>query len=293
MLDFEPIPLDNMPPLIEKEEELSVDAKYLLQMGHAVSQGFCSADLANKKPGQVVHSRWLTKASRILRLYVATNNPSYNLKTLAIYIMTVYIPLYFNIKYYKSVIYGSVLLSKFIRWTQYLNDTLRPVVQNVVLTNSYYAHSENVLLSMLFDDRKPIRDRAIRKIMYIREKIYDPNVLRKYVKPKNINFNCIDYINMIDLNDDSILHEPPFTRKVPFEHLTEYLDCDNEDTPFEDPKIACHIQGTERCVQLLTSVSKRTIHEHREEIMNVTTESREVLPRMESKTDFAKFVNRK
>jgi hypothetical protein len=186
-----------------------------------------------------------------------------------------------------------VLFSKFIRWTRYLNDDLREVVDNVVLNNSYYAHSANVLLSMLFDDRKSIRDRAIRKIMYIREKIYDLNVLRKYVKPNKINFNCTDYINMIDLNDDTILHEPPFTKNVPFEHLTQYLNIvDEEAKPFEDPKIACHIQGTERCVQLLTSVSKRTIHEHREEVMNVTIESREALSTMETKRDFTKFVKR-
>uniref|UniRef100_A0A6P7GZB9 Uncharacterized protein LOC114342523 n=1 Tax=Diabrotica virgifera virgifera TaxID=50390 RepID=A0A6P7GZB9_DIAVI len=132
LLDFEPIPLDNMPPPLENEEELSVDVKYLLQMGHAISQGFCSADLANKKPGQISHARWLTKASRILRLYVTTKTPSHNLKTLTNYIMKVYIPLYFNIQFYKSVIYGSILLSKFIRWTQYLNGTLRSVVQNVL-----------------------------------------------------------------------------------------------------------------------------------------------------------------
>lgn len=152
--DFERIPLGSMPPQIEDVSSLSNDVQYLYRMAQAVSQGNCSIDLANLKAGPIVHSRWITKASRILRLYVTKTEPSKNLKTLSIYVMRVYIPMYFNVKYYNSVVYGSVLMSKFIRSTQYLNESLRVIVNKVVLNNSYYAHSENVLLSMLFDDRK-------------------------------------------------------------------------------------------------------------------------------------------
>lgn len=134
--------------------ELTTDAMYLYKMALAISSGEVSADLSNIKPGPIAHSRWLTKASRLLRLYVTTNKPSKNLKILANYIMKVYTPMYFNIKYYNSVVYGSVLFYKFIRWTQYLDSNLREIVNIVVKENAYYAHSENVLLAMLFDDEK-------------------------------------------------------------------------------------------------------------------------------------------
>lgn len=49
-----------------------------------------------------------------------------------------------------------------------------------------------------------------------------------------------------------------------------------------------HIQGTERHVQLLTSVSKRVIEKNREGVMAVTLESRKKTPRMESKKDLKK-----
>lgn len=283
--DFEPIQLENMPAMMDDEHEieLSTDVKYLYKMAKAISDGIVSGDLANIKPGPIVHSRWLTKANRTLRLYVATNKPSANLKTLAIYIIRVYVPMYFNVKYYSSVVYGSALLSKFIRWTRYLQPNLRDVVDGVISNNSYYAHPENILLTMLFDDRKSVRDRAINEILYYREKLFDPTKLRAYKKYK-INFDASDYTNMVNINDDNILSEPPFTRNIPYDHLVEFLDFD--DAPLQDPQIPMHIQGTERYVQLLTSVSKRFIEKNREGVMAVTVESREKQPRMDSKKDF-------
>lgn len=273
-----------MPPSSSDEWklDLSNDVKYLLQMASAISNGFISVDLANIKPGPVAHSRWLTKASRILRLYVATSSPTSYLKTLAEYVIRVYVPMYFNIKYYNSVIYGSTLLFKFIRLTQFLPLNVRQIVYSVVQNNSYFAHPENVMLSMLYDDRKSIRDQAIQKILYYRNKLCDAEKLREY-KKCNINFDCCNYFNMIDLDDDSILSEPPITRDIPYDHLKEYLEF--QDPPLPDPQVPCHIQGTERCVKLLTSVSRRVTEKNRESIMAVTDVSRKKNPRLESRQD--------
>ena len=40
----------------------------------------------------MAHSRWLTTANRILRLYVSTDKPSQALKIIIEYIMKVYAP---------------------------------------------------------------------------------------------------------------------------------------------------------------------------------------------------------
>ncbi|XP_049318586.1 uncharacterized protein LOC125780355 [Bactrocera dorsalis] len=256
--DFQRILLGNMPPSLssEQEETLSTDAKYLYRIANAIHNGSCPEDLGNVKPGPIVHSRWLTKASRLLRLYVTTNSPSENLRILATFAMKVYVPMHFNVKYYNSVIYGSSLLCKYICSTQYLPQNLREIVNNVVQNNSYFTHSENVLLTMLFDARKEVRQGAIKKMLYYREKLYDPTKLRAYKKP-TINFDCTDYVEMINLDNNSILSEPPFTANIPYDHLLEYIEFDNP--PLPDPQIPPHIQGTERFVQLLTSVSRRTI----------------------------------
>lgn len=200
--------------------------------------------------------------------------------------MKVYVPMYFNVKYYSSAVYGSALLGKFIQWTQYMPNHLRGIINPVIQNNCYFAHSENVLFTMLFDDRKEIRRLALKKILYFRDNLCDSTMLRKYVKPK-INFDCTDYVRMIDLENKTLLSEPPFTRKIPYEHLQQYLeDVDDEDPPLQDPLIPCHIQGTERHVQLLASVAKRSIDKNREGIMASVSEGRNKLPRMETRKDF-------
>lgn len=279
---FEKIALENMPPVAEKHE-FSTDSKYLYNMAHAISNGEVSVDLANIKPGKIVHSRWLTKAARLLRLYVTMKNPPNNLKTLVEFIIKVYVPMYFNIKYYSSAVYGSVLFFKFIKWSRFLAPNLLNIVNQVIKDNSYFAHSENILLSMLFDDRKEKRDSAIKKILRYRTDVEDPSELRVYKKP-NINFYCTEYTEMINLNDINNVFEPPFTRDIAYDTLKEYLNQD--DPPFLDPKIPSHIQGTEQHVQLLAGVSKRVIPENVEGVMATTLESRAKLPRLESKKDF-------
>lgn len=269
--------------MLDDEHELSPDALYLYKMSKAIYNGAVPLDLANMKPGPIAHSRGLTKANRILRLYVSTNKPSENLRTLTIYIIRVYVPMYFNVKYYSSVVHGSALFCKFIQWTRYLEPNLRDVLDGVIQNNSYYAHPENILLTMLFDDRKALRDRAINRILYYRDKMHDPVILRVY-KKYNINFDCVGYTDMIDMNDDSILSEPAFTRNIPFDHLVEYLDFD--EPPLLDPQIPMHIQGTDRYVQLLTTASKR--ENNGEAVMAVTVESRQKIPRMERKKDLQK-----
>ncbi|XP_073811852.1 uncharacterized protein [Musca autumnalis] len=284
--NFQVIPLEHIPTMsADAENQLSTDVKYLYQIAQAVSSGSCSINLANIKPGPVGHSRWITKASRLLRLYIATKDPSENLKILARYIMKVYVPMYLNVKYYHSAVYGSALLGKFIQWTQYLPDNLRNIVNPVIQNNSYFAHSENVLLSMLFDNRKEIRNFALQKILYIRDNLCDISELREYVKPI-INFDCTDYVHMIDLEDKALLFEPPFTRNIPYEHLQQYLESvHDENPPFLDPLIPCHIQGTERYVQVLASVAKRSIDKTREGLLASVCEGRKKVPRMESRRD--------
>ncbi|XP_017467539.1 PREDICTED: uncharacterized protein LOC108359959 [Rhagoletis zephyria] len=206
---FQKIELQNMPPAPEKIE-FSTDSKYLYDMAHAISSGVVPVDLANIKPGKIVHSRWLTKAARLLRLYVTTENPDANLRILVEFIIKCYVPMYFNIKYYSSVVYGSALFFKFIGWSRFLEPRLRKIVNQVIKDNSYYAHSENILLSMLFDDSKEKRDCAIKKILRYRTDVDEPMELRVYKKP-DINFNCTSYTEMINLNDINIVFEPPFT----------------------------------------------------------------------------------
>ncbi|GBN91905.1 hypothetical protein AVEN_153351-1 [Araneus ventricosus] len=86
---FSSISVDNMSDNIDRMV-LSNDQQYIYDICLAISRGECYSDMALRKPGPVSHSRWLTIADRILRLYVVTEKPSDNLIILATYIMKVY-----------------------------------------------------------------------------------------------------------------------------------------------------------------------------------------------------------
>lgn len=67
-------------------EYSSKDQSYFYRIAEAVLTGI----LANNLPSKMSHARWLTRANRILRLYVPSENASANLITLTTYIVKDY-----------------------------------------------------------------------------------------------------------------------------------------------------------------------------------------------------------
>ncbi|PGH37161.1 MAG: hypothetical protein CRN43_22805 [Candidatus Nephrothrix sp. EaCA] len=89
---FEPVQLTEQLSNVDPKE-LSTDQRYLMEICNNIRIGECEVDLAMRNPGCLNHSRWLTTANRILRLYVSDKKPSENLKTLVTYIIRVYTPM--------------------------------------------------------------------------------------------------------------------------------------------------------------------------------------------------------
>lgn len=209
--NFVTIPLvaEFMPPGIDNFV-LSTDEKYLYEIATAVSTGVCSTTLANKKPGDVHHARWLTKTSRVLREYIATEKPSKNLQDLATYIIRVYVPTYFSIKHRHSCKHGSIHFFNLINLSRYLPARHRKVIEQVCKDNAYFAHCENILLAMIFDDDPAIRRMGYEKIITSRmESEEEYGEVRPY-DPPHILFDSSNYYELIDWNFP--FSEPPFTR---------------------------------------------------------------------------------
>nr|CAI5836150.1 unnamed protein product [Callosobruchus analis] len=162
----------------------------------AVSLGQCNKDLAAIQPGPVVHSRWLTTANRILRLYVASGKPSRDLILLATYIMKVYGPIWFNIKAKPLCTEGPRHLWKLITYSRYMPEHLRKTVDAVIQRNGYFAHEENLLLAMLYDTRTRIRKLACRRVIAARKDNKDSLLVRQFRIPV-INMEATDYIDII------------------------------------------------------------------------------------------------
>lgn len=161
LVDFKIIATD-VPTILKTN--LSSDQAYLYNMVLAVSSGVCSESLKNSNPGKMVHSRWLTTANRILRLYISTADPTENLIILAEFIMKVYAPMWFTIKCDPSCLSGAKHLHKSIQLSRYLPTDVRKIVDNVIKRNAFFGHHENILLSMLTDERSHIRQLAFHRI---------------------------------------------------------------------------------------------------------------------------------
>ena len=121
--------------------DLSTDQQYLYDIHQSLSAGKLNENLANKNPGKMAHSRWLTTANRILRLYVSTVEPSQTLKIIVKYITKVHAPVWFAIKNTSSSQNGALHLFKTIEQTRMLIPDIRnidyPVIQRNVTHRTF------------------------------------------------------------------------------------------------------------------------------------------------------------
>src|SRR6218665_3315060 len=119
--------------------------------------GQCSTDLGNRKPGPMYHSRWLTTANRILRLYISKENPDKHLLTLVNYVVKVYALLWFEIKSKPSCTDGSRHLFRMIIILDTCLRNRRELLIQLIQRNSYFAHPDNLLIAIATDERPHIR----------------------------------------------------------------------------------------------------------------------------------------
>ena len=274
-IDAEPLPIDT--------EDLSTDQKYLLHAYQAVSTGVCSTSLQHWNPGKLAHSRWLTTANRILRLYMATKNPVENLKILVKYIMLIYVPIWFKTKRHPSIDKALKRLHEMVVKSNQFEKNIQEIIFPVIQRNAYYAHPENILINMIFDENKNVRQLGWRRIMKARST--SARCIREF-KPPKINFKAESYFDMIDWQAASVT-EPPLTKSITDDKLKEYIhtgDCPELSIIHSLP---CHTQAVERMIKLVTNTSQLvTSSERRDGVIRTTLFSRRSMPKFASKKDF-------
>ena len=302
VITFKPI-LNPYFPTLPNEvlEELSTDQYYGYRICWAVICGEVDEDLKLLEIGPIVHSRWLTLACRILRLYTATCNPSQSLVTLAEYCLKVYFPTWFEIKCNNKLTLGSINFFNLVqRMVNFPNQNVVKIGLDVLQRNGYFAHPENVLVAMLGDDNEDLRRLAVNKIFAIRSKIPnvviendnfeggfikpvgvfdDSSTIRKFLIPK-INFMAKSYHKMVNMNLPDIT-EPPATRLLSNEAINSLrLTPLRLDHP-------CHNQAVERHVKLVTEASAAAAtFERRDGIIRQRIHSRKLMKCFETKKQF-------
>lgn len=161
------VPISSDLPLLTSD--LSSDQKYLLNICQAISTGECNVSLANRHPGNISHSRWLTTANNILRSYISTINPSNELVVLTNYIVKVYAPCWFQIKLNSKCTDGAKNLWQLANRSRYLQNDLKNIVDSSIQRNGFFGHPENILLAMLGDSVCSIRQLAVNRIIDARK----------------------------------------------------------------------------------------------------------------------------
>lgn len=244
---FEPISTE-LPDL--NIDLLSTDQIYLYQMCSAISSGTVPPNLAYRDPGKLAHSRWLTCANRILRLYIGTAKPTNNLKELATFIMKVYAPNWFDIKSKSSCKFGPIHIFNMVKRCLYLRDDLKSIVLNTIQRNAFFIHPENLLLAMLQDDVQHVRELALRRVLKARTESKGKEV-REFQLPE-LKTDATNYYDLIEWSKEKIT-EPPVTMKYSDSEITSKIASGGKLLDIE--KYPCHTQAVERCVKLVTEAS--------------------------------------
>ena len=229
----------------------STDQQYLYNIYKAVASGNCCSDFALQKPGPVCHSRWLTTANRLLRLYVATQNPTENLVTLATYVMEVYAPVWFHIKTKSECTEDSRHLWRMIKYSRYLQQQFRDIIDPVIQRNGYFGHAENILMAMLTDKKIHIRELAYRRILAARIANQTPSgSIRKFRVP-SLNFHAEDYTDLVEWQAIDRYEPPPPLMK----HLSN-----DEAAACVRTNDSAHVRRTCHCTVAMSHPRHRTLH---------------------------------
>ncbi|GBM43932.1 hypothetical protein AVEN_125122-1 [Araneus ventricosus] len=248
VVKFDQIDCTLQPLDLKDIEKLSTDQQYLYRICLAIKDGSCSSSVTDNSPGKLSHARWLTTANRLLRLYIGTPSPSQNLIILLKYVMLVYAPMWFEIKMKSICQYGAQHFWKMISLAKQIPDKVKQIIYKVFSNKAYFAYPEHLLLSMLHDSRKHIRELAVRRILGARDKkTKNSGGLRFFKLPKR-NFEAADYIDLIDW-PNCVVTEAPLTMHIKDKDLKEM--CKEEQFPvlcFEE--YPYHTQSVERCVKL-------------------------------------------
>nr|CAH7712438.1 unnamed protein product [Callosobruchus chinensis] len=260
-------------------KDLSTDQQYLYIMWQAIKNGNCPKILLERNPGKLAHSRWVTTANRVLRLYASTENPSENLKLITDFIMKLYAPMWFRIKTKPLLQHGARHIWEMIKISRQFPEAVRNITDEIIERNSYFAQPENVLLAMLTDPREHIRRLAVNRIKKARTNT--SKELRVFKAPK-LNFDADDYIDIIDWQNINVT-EPPITKALTIEELTEQ----SSHNTLNIGEYPCHTQAVERCVKVITDASLKVCgSEARDGYIRAKIDARKDLPSFENKAQY-------
>ena len=170
VVSFQTIPSPDFPSLPDVVvDDLSWDQKYLYRICLAVITGSVEDDLAAIEPGPACVSRWNTLWCRICRVYAGTIRPSPELKRIASMIIMFSAPMWFIIKCNPGITKGPLNTFKSLQLLKNLNAAEKKVAKKAIQRNAFFAHTDQLLLTMCADEDEIVRRKAVMLIRKLRE----------------------------------------------------------------------------------------------------------------------------
>ena len=273
-------------------EDLSTDQAYGYKITEAIRSGQIQKDLALLEIGPVNHSRWLTTANRLCRLWVSKHGLKgenlVNLRLIVEYIIGVYYPCWFQIKVKHSWIEGPNHILFQLKQLRCQNKTVIDIVKPTVQRSSWYAFSEAILQTMLCSDNTEERKFAVDKIIQLRgegdEEIQLGNSSVRPRKTPIVNTDAESLAEMIDWS--KTIFEPTLTCQLTTAEVRKIVD-----EPMLVPQWPCHSQSIERCVKQVTEAAGKVFtHEKRDGYIRAQEASRKLMASNQSKQDLKKLI---
>lgn len=220
---------------------LSSDQQHLYQACQSVTQGLSPpiSYFGNYHP-----AHWLTLCNQAISHYVTTARLTRKLQKLVIYITNVYAPMWFATKTSSGVSDGSRLFFKpmqLVSSCPLLSENDKNCCKKTLQNNTYFAHPEWLLLSMLTDKQKTVRCQAI-KMIQDTQGVQTEEEVRTFTKP-TLCQTATEYTEMIAWAT-ATPYEPPLTKMLSSEELKVIAD-----KPYEIPPYPCHNRTVEHIVQ--------------------------------------------
>ena len=280
------------PALIELKQEviedLSTDQKYGYRMVNAIRTGFVPADLAKMDIGPVCHSRWLTTANRLMRMYVSKHGFKgknlQNLKNIVKFIVGVYYPMWFEAKVKHSFIHGPRHVLKQLEYVRLQSKQVQDIVAPHITRGAWYSHSEQVLQTLLCSEDRGEREFAVDIILKLRAGD-EKGDLSPRIRVHSDTFNP-DAKQLTELCSwDSNVYEPVLTCKLSIQEIEEFRE-----KPMDVSYRPVHGQSMERAVKQVTRACESVFgDEARDGFIRAGVANRLVMPKANTNKHLTKM----
>lgn len=247
--------LINIPDNIVKN--MSTDQNLCYKLCKAVKSGSLPPELREIQCGLLNHARWLTTGMRLVYMWTRhhglTGQHLVDLEVLVKFCLQSYFKLYFDIKVKHKLEDAPHHILTQLRILKKQPKRVQDIVTHYIRTGAWYAHPENVLLSLLASSDPSERKFGVDQILKLRGRSALGDMRVRPRKTPRLNISASTLSQLITWNKGEV-QEPVFTCSLTKDKIKAFIE-----KPFVVPHFNIHTQSTERAVKQVTEAAKAVV----------------------------------